>query len=705
LAEVIIDLSNDKDVNNVMPVFNALREFAPGRVSRRFGIHYLKESYWISPSDDALKGLEPISTLKIEDFGDFIFVGNYSYWSNNEKIDTPVFRPLTLKPKIPGNNITDSSQGRLKWRSQFVPLGNPIWLEPPIGSVWSNLVPRIGFFSHAYHAPVEVRRFAVGSNADVGVDRSGTKVSLDINFTNINHSPVALGFSFAADAVLFQLDIPDDLCNFGDYTSNKWRALRTIRYFDSAWDGHSLSSVSSPFLRKWLAEVFLSAVSYQAIQLQVDLKIAASSVINGTSIIELSKVLEILFQSQEFDQLQELQDGNELSTPDKLRQDLDELLGQDNIKKALMILGGFLWDPITHEWESWLKKVYQCTLGAALLRTIGDLCPTINIEDLSIDFDRGPLVNDHFAFLDDTYLEIWIAEKNPGGNGLIEDFMSAYSEDPRRFFSMVRASMEMGEFELIDHQLIQLVNLLNSQNESESRGVIQEIRTANSHESLVVKTRELRVALLNDGFAPFHGFLVSMGNRIMRSGSNVGTDKYISTAIMYWKKEEERLGLEIDLRLICYWLGQSDDIDQVVDITGIPNGLSRVAWRMNAIYGLLWGRGREIRQTCLQVRSLFSELPPVERLLVIDTLGDDRIKIAVDNANNWFDEVTDHLTTGQLVTLICSAKKRSMLGNALHTLITNPIESEYILAYARLQGIRQTNDLLEADIELLESVQ
>jgi hypothetical protein len=239
---------------------------------------------------------------------------------------------------------------------------------------------------------------------------------------------------------------------------------------------------------------------------------------------------------------------------------------------------------------------------------------------------------------------------------------------------------------------------------SETKDVVRRVRATNHHQQLIQATRELRLALLRDGFSPFHGFLVSMGNRVLRSGAGPATDEYLSSAIDRWKKEEERLGLEIDLRVICYWLSQAADIDAVVSETGIPTGEDRIAWRMSAIYGLLWGRGREIRQTSLQVRNQFSELPPVERLLVIDSVMDDRVRVSVES-NDWMITATELLAQGQLVTLTCVETKRALLGSALHALITNPVETGYLSAYARLQGVRQTNSVLEADIELLEAVQ
>ena len=700
LAEVRIDLppgggQDNQDDAHGMPVFSALREFAPGRVSRRFGVRYRTERYWIAPTADAMAGLS--TSQPVDECGTYASLGSYSYWQDGLKIDIPVLRPSSLRPAMPDANITDTSQARLKWCTQFVPLGHPSWLEPPTGSVWSNLVQRLGFFTHANHAPIEVRRFAIGSNAEVGIGH-GEKVNLDLNFSN-EGKPVAVGANFSADGVVFQVRNPIQLFSKAPDSSEKWRALRTTRYFDSAWRGEALSSVSSPFMRKWLAEVFMSAVAFEAIQRNLDLRSAATSIVAGTASIKLSEVLVVLFQSQ----ASEIQEDVGIASQDRLRSDLDALLSQPAILDQLMALGRMLWEPIDENWEPWLGRIFQSTLGAAFMRTIGDLCPTINLDDLSIDLDRGPFVNAHIAPCDESSVEIWITEKSPGGSGLIEEFMRNYAEDPRRFFSMVRAALEMGEFELIDHQLSQLLKLLVGE-DSETKEAVRRVRDANNHRALTQETRKLKTALLRDGFSPFHGFLVSMGNRILRSGVGPTADFYLTNAIQRWKKEEERLGLEIDLRVICYWLSQSDDIDAVASEAGIPSGEDRIAWRMSAIYGLLWGRGREIRQTSLQARNQFSELPPVERLLVIESIVDERVKISADS-RDWMLAATELLAQGQLVTLTCEETKRGLLGSALHALITNPVDTGYLRAYARLQGVRQTNSVIEADIELLEAVQ
>lgn len=699
LAEVKIELprSNQED-QSAMPVFAALREFAPGRVSRRFGVRYRTERYWISPSQEALSGLA-YSTLAIADFGQYIPLGKYAYWKDGAKIEVPVFRPTVLRPSTPSENIADSSQAHLNWISQFVPLGQPIWLKPPNGSVWNTLIPQLGFFTHSRHAPIEVRRFTTGSSTEVGIG-PGEKIRLNLDFTYEEES-VALGAAFYADGVVFQIVLPDRLYSIAEGSSAKWRALRTTRYFHAAWRGKVLANVSSPFMREWLAQVFLSAITYEAIQTNSDLSFAIQSVLSGTASISLSQVLAILFQSQVID----AEEGSEIWGQDRLRQDIDELLTRSDILEELEKLARTLWEPISEEWEPWLRDVYHCTLGSALMKTIGDLCPTINLDDLSIDLDRGPEVHGHLAPRND-FQEIWITEKSPGGCGHIEEFMRRYAEDPRHFFSMVRSSLEMSEFELIDYQLTKLIHLLaNDDSVSETRSMVRKVREISNHEQLTKAVHKLRLTLVNEGFSPFHGFLVSMGNRILRPGAGSASDAYLSAAIQRWQEEEARLGLEIDLRVLCYWLSQAADIDHVVNEVGILPSQDRSAWRMSAIYGLLWARGRAIRQSSLQIWNQFVELPPVERLLIIDTIKDDREMVSVDSDNNWLEKTIELLAQGRLVTLTCLEVNRAKLGSALHTFITNPIDSGYLKAYAKLQGVRKTNDLLEVDIELLEAVQ
>ena len=94
----------------------------------------------------------------------------------------------------------------------------------------------------------------------------------------------------------------------------------------------------------------------------------------------------------------------------------------------------------------------------------------------------------------------------------------------------------------------------------------------------------------------------------------------------------------------------------------------------------------------------------VERLLVSDSIGDDRVCVSMLE-KDWLEKVAEQLAAGRQVSLTCPETRRDNLAAALNALVTNPVESGYLRAYARLQGIRQTRSLIEADIELVEAVQ
>ena len=708
LAEVEIIIPNQMAGKSfdipVMSVFSALREFAPGRVSRRYGVRYSTERYWIAPKSDFESDSDLSSSqfnLDINAVGKHTLLGKCLIRNDEGQEAISVFRPMQFKPAAPPPEVKDTSNARLIWHSQIVATMEPAWMQPPVGSCWADIVTRIGFFTHSRNASVEIRRFATGSSGEVWIGKD--KVRFDTVF-EIDNEPVAMGGQYSADSMLFQIKIPKNLHQNGD--GAKWRALRTARFIDHAWRGVSLTQVGSPFMREWLAQIYLSALTFVAVQQNIGLFNADASIREGRASITLRDVLNLLFQSK----IVEAKDTDEESSPDKLRQELEVCLSDPDIIAELHNSAKLLWDPVNHEWEPWLRKVYHSTLAAALLRSINDLCPSIDTNDLIVDLDRGPNHSGQDLGADPDVVESWFSERSPGGNGLIEEFMKRYAEDPRRFFSLVRANLGMCEFELIDNQLCRLLDLLDAPENSEigdqlqSASEVRLFREANSQIGMTEAFRNLRRSLVNDGFAPFHGFLVALGNRVLRQGSGPATDRYLSKVMQQWKIEEERIGIEIDLRVMSYYLSQSDEIDRLVsDIGGVPSN-DRASWRLGAIYGLLWPRGRTVRQAGLQLWNPFNDLPLVERLIVVDTIGDDRTCISLID-EDWLEQTVSRLGDGRLVTLTCPGHERQLLAWALNALVTNPIESNYLRAYARLQGIRQSHSLIEADLELVEAPQ
>lgn len=682
-----------------MPIFAALREFAPGRVSRRFGVRHRNERYWIAPPPAALQ-TSAREAMDIALIGDTIKLGDFGIQDNGIVETIPVYRPVRIRPSAPPSNIADTSNARLIWRIQLVPRGHPDWLEPPTESLWGSLFRRIGFFLHTHQSPIEVRRFAVGSIGDVGMG-PGIRRRVEVQFTSQDR-PVGVGACFSADGVVLQMSLPTEMHAAIPVDDGLWRAVRTIRFMDEARRGITLSAVENPFQREWLAQIQCSAITFEAIQSTLTLEEAATAVTQGKAKVSLSDVLTVLFQSQVVDVQN---DDVELTGDDRLRRDLETLLRDPVVLGQMAEAATCLWDPIDKDWQAWLNAVFHSTVASGVLRAISDLCPTLDTEDLVVDLNRGASVANDCCPLPSGVTEIWITENGPGGNGLIEEFMRSYSEDPRRFFSMVRSALDMGEFEHINRQMSKLLNLLtNASPASPTAQVVQRMREVESHEELTLLSRQLRTTMVREGLSPFHGFLVSAGNRLLRPGAGPAVDRYLVSSIDRWDAEETRLGIEIDMRVLCFWLAQSSDMDAIASEASLPEGSDQGSWRMSAISGLLWSRGYAMRQAPLQLRNPFGDLPPVERLLVIEALHEDRQIVKIDDPG-WLALAASYLANGRMVTLSTSVGARRPLSQALDALICNPVETGYLRGYARLQGVRVTATSVEADIELIEAVQ
>ena len=64
--------------------------------------------------------------------------------------------------------------------------------------------------------------------------------------------------------------------------------------------------------------------------------------------------------------------------------------------------------------------------------------------------------------------------------------------------------------------------------------------------------KEIRKGLSKGNYVSYHGFLTSLNNRILRPGSSVDSDEFLMGLYSKWLREEQRLGIEIDARLIAF---------------------------------------------------------------------------------------------------------------------------------------------------------
>ena len=293
-----------------------------------------------------------------------------------------------------------------------------------------------------------------------------------------------------------------------------------------------------------------------------------------------------------------------------------------------------------------------------------------------------------------------------GGNGQIEEFFKKYAEDPRRFFNVISTPFYDNEFVSTDRQLYDfLKRIVKDDPEGDLAIATENFRQTNEVSANQIAFKEIRSILVESGFINYHAFQVALANRILRPGSNPKVDKFLLETLDLWLNEEDRLGIELDTRVISFHRSKCKEIDAMLEISeGNIQDQDKNAWRQGVVNSLLWPRGAYIRQSGFQLYSKFANLPEPEPLLIKKYLVEEKKKISISNSE-WKSEFQDEIITNQTVTLESFAEKGNDLAVALNFIATNPIDLGYILVYPKLRSVSRINDMYNLDFDISESIQ
>ncbi len=122
----------DGDDVMVMPIGQAMRDFAPGAFSRRFGLRHERERHWLAPQLDGARE----QAVPLENFVNADPVGSWMIDCSGRVARVPVYRPRELRVTVPPPDVVDTSNARLRWRSQIVARTPGPTFRTPSGSGW-----------------------------------------------------------------------------------------------------------------------------------------------------------------------------------------------------------------------------------------------------------------------------------------------------------------------------------------------------------------------------------------------------------------------------------------------------------------------------------------------------------------------------------------------------------------------------------------
>jgi hypothetical protein len=643
----------------VLGIAQTLKEFTPGRFSRRYGFTHGAESHWVPVP---LEGGKVTVKVPGETYqGDWIAESTVK--TSKGLFRYPVFRPNAMTLEQP-RGLSPSTNGSPLWHCEIISANKyPIEL---VQSRWVNdLFDGIEVFCHALGGSLEVRRFMTRSTGRLVNDR-GTTVQFDATFLNEANSEVALGFTIDADGIRVLL--------------KPWDATKSITAdvlpsLNSSWFNHLVATTEelgerNEFLRGWLRVIAVGAIQkvpsaknfFEAWQqVVVDpnhtlLKMAAQEILGLPSTEHQPQVLiEVL---REID-------------------DTEVIIALSNcVSKVKVSNPDFL---------DFVRNRYVATIAGAFVEALVRLIPSVNADDLVVDLDA-------FSHLDlEDKLEFWITESDAGSSGVIEAIVNAYQYDPQIFWRNVERSLDPSDLEEVDIKIADILTMVTSQDEI-TQGFAKVRETMNGelsdyHDSI----SQLFGLLEKRGIQIDHKISVALSSRLLAIGTTSVHDSWRQRLRTDWISDEARLGIEIDLRsFACKW---ATDI-QIDTLVG-PNKMESCD-RHSFVQSLLWPRGGLVREQQFELNQPFGSTSKPDRLL-IPLSQRNAVHVSVGRA-----VIDAQLLIDGQITIYSDSSSRGLLVSMMKDLAVNPTDSGFLNVHPRLTSCIRRGDEIHLGVELIE---
>jgi Helicase conserved C-terminal domain/DEAD/DEAH box helicase len=720
LPEVVVETPPDRNANPgewPMPVLRAMRTLAPGRVTRRFAPFRARVSHWV-PLPVLAAGEQ---ALPVSDFcPQFEELGPVQVRDAAGGRQLPCYRPWTIRAAEVPREVSVTSNAFLSWRTQLSPSDEGERFEIPPG--WESVLTEVRFFVHALHSHVQVRRFAVASNATIKL-RYGAELDSRVSFvTPDGTGPACVGFMQESDGMVFRFRIPDGFrIGPDDPNGEKLRAFRAAYFRHRVMEDPVLSRHANVFARERLAQVYLSALTARALVDGKGLAVAATALRQEGLAAHLNRVLTIIFQTmspddggmavvlaetpdegddeagEEDPRTENEKDGDEPQDLQRVARALRALAADERVVAALHQVAATLWTEPDEAWDTWAGERFKATLGGALLEACHRLCPQAGEGDFLLDLDAGPRPPDAPP-PPDGMGEIWVTEATIGGGGLVEELLRRYAEDPRRFFLLARSALGPSDFEIVDTELTRILELLEA--DVGARAAAAAARNAPTHQELQRAVDAFRETLASRGILTTHPVMSAVHARVLRPASSPASDAMLLDLVRSWRMAEADLGIDIDARVFAYVASATPHLDAALAHVGRAY-LADPLWRFGTVYSLLWPRGGAVRARALSSYNPFASLPEADRAVLLDLLHGTEAHVPLGEPG-WRERLTEALATRGAAHLYAAPDRHAELRAAVLEAVASPLDVEYLHLYPQVEGVERTGDRISVRLHVRE---
>ena len=684
----------------LMPIVQALRQLAPGRVTRRFAFERGGLSHWMAVPLESGSYVRRISEFATQ----YEFVAPALVSIDGEIRELPCFRPWVVHMATVPKNVKTSSNAFLEWSSQLIPIGDGLPLTAHSAQGWEEVIAQFEVYLHRFRSPITARRFALGATATLRIEGVQDEQIVHTRFTTDAGEPAAIGFEQEVDGLRMRVRAPSaETLAERAATSPEAPGWRSAYFRDRVLADEELSSVTNRFQRDWLYQIYLSALVAQASRDGTTLEQARDALRAGDSLKAFRAVMDGIFQM-----LSEAEDEMEISAAQsgasgRLQQRLTDLLSMSAVLRRLEALASELWAPEPERWGAWLRSRLHETVGGALLLACSYMAPRhTGTDTLILDLDRGPQVTTDSEL--DSDVEVWITESTLGGGGVIEAIAEAVSEEPIMLTRALAAALAPGESELTSDNLDRFMRL-TLQDRAVAEAVAR-VRALSDH-ALRDEARDALYALLaRRGLGVDHAFSVALNHRLLRAGADAASDQLIADMLEAWKKAEERFGIAIDLRVFCYLAACDPAFEPRLRafVSATTGAHPTTADMVGVVSSVLWPRAVEVRAHALTGFSPFRERGFTDAALVRELLVTDRVSEVLLGEPGWLARLQTELANHGSVRLIARRETYAEEGLRKHLaqIVATPVNVDYLQFFPSIEAVRRDEATTTVTLTLRE---
>ncbi|MFG1757037.1 protein DpdJ [Micromonospora echinofusca] len=691
-VQLVLPANFSQQVDTRLPVLQALRETAPGRVSKRFAVRSGAQRTWVPVPMDATAAVIPLR--------EFVVRGNLEGRWTDDRSDEQfvVVRPYAIRLSDPPPHVNDTANSRPVWRTQIVPQdGPPLRLDVPAS--WSQQVEYVSVHTHVNRRPLQVRRFTPGARAELKTrGRSSGAAQVRLSYVNHAGEAAALGFALDVDGVHFRLRLPPAaaMVALAHLRSPAWRSL-SFRHAVACDE-----SVPDPFVRMWLGPVFESAVVDGVLARQQQVDDVCAEVGQEDLRRAVGRLTGLLTGEVEGSAVSpgEDPDDDPEDDPRQLRAKLLAAVADPAVRQGLRnharrlhatAVGAALasgssgseTDAHAEADVNLARHVVARTIGAAIHSAVLRLTPDADDQDLLLDLR-----------VDGDGADVWLTESTVGGAGIVERLVRTYAADPRRFWRLVRAGLGPGDFEVVDSELRRLLDEVVTAPTGPLAEALSAVRAARDNSSTQSSLQSLLTELDRGGYLVSHPVVSAIAIRLLRPGTGPRHDAALLHVLNSWDEAIRAVGFEIDARTWSALVLPHQQGD-TVDVYRTPDH----------VYSTLWPRGVEIFNGDLQVYSPYDDQPPpIDRQLVAALLDDDVPAVSVADAD-WRATFEREITSTGMVDLVSSMESARELQRAVIHVSTEPIDISYLFVHPVVRGARREGGQIKVRLELREMEQ